>query len=110
MTPAPSCLSFTTTPHMAPFGTTRRHYTGRSIPVKGFLHVGRGDWPVPSGQGETVFNRGGRQQGRATGAPAPSETARAARPGTDGLAGVRRVDRVRVRGPAWPPVPGRARS
>src|SRR5918999_3369826 len=36
MTPAPSCLPFTTVPHLAPFGTTGRHYTGQRIPVKGF--------------------------------------------------------------------------
>src|SRR6187551_679409 len=35
MTPDPSGLSFTTIPHVAPFGTTGRHYTGQASPVKG---------------------------------------------------------------------------
>lgn len=37
MTPAPFGLSFTTIPHMAPFGTTGRHYTCRIPPVKAFF-------------------------------------------------------------------------
>src|SRR5688500_11746945 len=42
MTPAPFGLSFTTIPHMAPFGTTGRHYTGRIPPVKAFFAPMRG--------------------------------------------------------------------
>src|SRR3989337_2019378 len=44
MTPAPSALSFTTIPHMAPFGTTGRHYTGQTPPVKTFC--ASGGWEI----------------------------------------------------------------
>ena len=59
MAPAPSCLSFTTIPHLAPFGTTGRHYTGGESPSRGFAHRRVGVF----GQGR----RARRSTGRATG-------------------------------------------